>query len=304
VKTIITAALGTIIGAWLTSRSQAKRRVVDELKAVYAARALCFSITNRALALKRQQIRPMKQRHDEAVAAYHAHQGPLELSLDLQTISQLKFPDTPLEKIVFEKCAVGVKALAAVTSLSGAIDDLRNSIDFRNDLISEFREKRAAMTELDRIQLYVGAPRAGEVDARFVTNIRALSHQTDDCIFFSSLLADELMHYGNKLRSRNRLKFRLGMPRLLPVDWKIAREASLIPDEAEYANWVAGFKRPPTKWERFCSLVKGSAETEGSTADKRLIQPSKPKLFRTLGRTGYRKRSNSSHSTFLDHKKR
>jgi hypothetical protein len=119
VKTIVTAALGTIIGAWLASRSQAKRRVVDELKAVYAARALCFSITNRALALKRQSIRPRKQRHDEAVIAFFAHQrGPLEVSLDLQTISQLKFPDATLERIVFEKCAVGVKALAAVTSLS------------------------------------------------------------------------------------------------------------------------------------------------------------------------------------------
>jgi hypothetical protein len=48
VKTIVTAAFGTVIGAWLAGRSQAKRRIIDELKAVRAACALCFSITNRA----------------------------------------------------------------------------------------------------------------------------------------------------------------------------------------------------------------------------------------------------------------
>jgi len=208
--TIITAAFGSRIGAWLASRSQAKRRVVDELRAVHTAHALCFSIINRALSLKGLQIRPMKERHDQAVAAFQGHQrGPLELALDLQTISQHKFPEAAFEKIVFEKCEAGARALVSVAALSGAIDDLRNSIDYRNGLISEFREQRDKMTELDRIQLYVGAPKAGEVDARFVSNVQALSKQTDDCIFFSMFLAGELMRYGSVLHSRNRLRYRL-----------------------------------------------------------------------------------------------
>ena len=48
-KTIVLAAIGTVIGAWLASRSQAKRRVIDELKAVRSAIALCFAIANKAL---------------------------------------------------------------------------------------------------------------------------------------------------------------------------------------------------------------------------------------------------------------
>lgn len=72
----------------------------------------------------------MKQRYEKAVAAFQAHQrGMLDLPLDLQDLSQLKFPDAVLERIVFEKCAVGAKALAAAAALSGAIDDLRNTID-------------------------------------------------------------------------------------------------------------------------------------------------------------------------------
>jgi hypothetical protein len=244
----------------------------------------------------------MKERHDQAVAAFQGHQrGPLELALDLQTISQHKFPEAALEKIVFEKCEAGARALVSVAALSGAIDDLRNSIDYRNGLISEFREQRDKMTELDRIQLYVGAPKAGEVDARFVSNVQALSKQTDDCIFFSMFLAGELMRYGSVLHSRNRLRYRLGVQKLLPVDWTIAQEANLLPNEAEYANWVAGFKRPRSRWERFRSWVRG-IKTEASVSPQTRIAPNKPKPFRNLGRTGYRKRSKSAHSTFVDHK--
>jgi hypothetical protein len=298
-QTIVTAAFGTLIGAWLVSRSQAKRRVVDELRAVHIAHALCFSIINRALALKQQQIRPMKERHDEAVAAFQARQRPLELAIDLETISQIKFPEAALEKIIFEKCTIGARALVSVTALSGAIDDLRNSIDFRNSLISEFREQRNKMTDLDRIQLYVGAPKAGEVDARFVSNVQALSKQTDDCLFFSRLLAAELVQYGNVLRSRYKLRYRLGVSKLSPIDWTKAQEANLIPDEAEFTNWLASFKRPSSRWERFCGWVKG-VKAEVVLPETR-IAPSQPKPFCTLGRIGYRKRSKSAHSTFLDH---
>jgi hypothetical protein len=249
VQTILVAAVGTFVGAWLTSRSQAKRRVVDELKAAHAAYNLCFSIINRALALKFQIVRPMKERYDEAVASYQAHRkGMLELPLDLQTLSQVKFPGELLEKIVFEKCEIGAKGLAAVVALMGTIDDLRNSIDLRNELISDFRVKNDSMNELQRIQFYVGAPQKGQIDSRFAHNIKALFKQTDDCIFFGTILADELLRSGNRLHSRNRFKYRLGISSLVPADWSKAKDAGLVPDETEYAKWTGGFKRPLTRW--------------------------------------------------------
>jgi hypothetical protein len=271
VKTIVTAAFGTIIGAWLTSRSQEKRRVIEELKALHAANSLCFSIVNQALALKSQQVRPMKQQHDAAIAAFEKHQrfrkGLLELSLDLQTLSQVKFPGELLEKMVFEKCAVGGKGLAAVISLTAAIDDLRNSIDYRNGLISEFREQAATMTELERIQFYVGASRTGQVDNRFPHNVTALSKQTDDCIFFCMVLADELLRRGDKLWASSKWKlFRLGVPKLEPADWTKPREANLLPDEADYVLWTGGFRRPLSRWSRLCSRLKGSKELSTPTA--------------------------------------
>jgi hypothetical protein len=301
VKTIVTAAFGTLIGAWLTGRAQAKRRLIDELKAVRAARALCVSISNRALALKRQHLLPMKTKHNEAVAAFQAHErGELHVALDLETLSQLKFPDDALERIVFEKCAIGEMGLAAVVSLSGAIDDLRNAINFRNELIAHCRENISKLTELEKIQMYVGAPKNGEIDNRFRHNVQALAAKADDCVFFSMLLTKELEKYANALHCRNRFRFRLGMARLQPVDWSVAQRANLVPPESDYADWLRGFKHDPSRWD----LLKFTRIFQKADESERPKDKVAPTTFENFGRTGYRKRSKGPHSTFIDHTKR
>jgi hypothetical protein len=162
VKTIITAAFGTLIGAGLTSRSQAKRRIVGELKAIHAAYTICFSIVNKALAIKRQHIQPMSIKYEADVSTYDAWKenprGPLNLELDLRTLSRLRFANAALEHTVFEKCSLGHMGLAAALSLEDAADDLNLSIDYRNNLVTDF-QKNPPATHDDRIAFYVGAYR-------------------------------------------------------------------------------------------------------------------------------------------------
>lgn len=131
--------------------------------------------------MKGQHLRPMRERFDAAVSAHKQHQtapsGPLTLALDLQTISQVKFPGDVLERIAFEKCSLNTEALAYVVALSGALDDLKNSIDFRNDLIKEFREKQP-MPEKDKVEFYLGAATSGIIDTRFGNNVDALAQSS------------------------------------------------------------------------------------------------------------------------------
>jgi uncharacterized protein (TIGR03382 family) len=58
--TLITAALGVLAGAWLTSRRETKRAVVEELNSISAALALCFSITSKFLGLKHSTSGPSR----------------------------------------------------------------------------------------------------------------------------------------------------------------------------------------------------------------------------------------------------
>ena len=49
---------------------------------------------------------------------------------------------------------------------------------------------------------------------RFKMSIDAIYNQTDDCIVFSRILAEDLLTYGNRLRRKNAWKYRLGIPPL------------------------------------------------------------------------------------------
>lgn len=260
VKGILTAAIGTIIGAWLTSRANTKRRVVDELRALHAAYALCFTVANKALALKRQHLRPMWDKYSAATEAYDAYVvnpiGPFAIDLDLQTLSQPRFADESLERIVFEKCSLGHRGLAAIVSLRDATKDVKESIDFRNDLINNFRENTPA-TEFEKIAVYVGAYHEEKVDQRFGHNLEALFKQIDDCIFFSMFLADQILQSERKLRGRNWWRFRLNLPKQYPADWSLARNEALIPPESQYVDWLRGFKKPPSWWQRLETWFRG-----------------------------------------------
>jgi hypothetical protein len=257
IKTIVVAAFGTLIGAFLTSRSQAKRRVVEELRAIHAAYTICLATVNKALAIKRQHILPMKLKYDADVSTYdawteHPTSG-LNLNLDLRTLSKVRFAGASLERSAFEKCSLGHEGLAALLSLQDAIDDLNASIDYRNNLISDF-QKNSPPSQEERIAFYVGAYQDGKVDQRFSNNIEALSHQVDDCIFFGKLLSEKLFAVERKLRARNWWKYRLEVPRQYPADWTLAKD--LIPDSSQYADWLKGFKKPPSFWKRLSSWIK------------------------------------------------
>lgn len=255
----VTGAIGTAFGAWLTSRAAAKRRVIDELKAIRAAYALCQTITNKALAVKRQHIKPTKERYDQAQIAFVAHQwnpqGPLSLQLDLNTLSQLSFPGDRLLAILFEKSSVNMKALTLAVQTQSSTEDFRASINVRNDLIDEFK-KNTPPTPMAKFQFYFGLPGQGMIDLRFRNNIEALTQQVDDCIMFSLMLGEELVKAENAFQRRYRFRFRLGFRKMIPADWGVAYAAGLIPARLQYADWDEKFVYPPSRWRRFKRAFK------------------------------------------------
>jgi hypothetical protein len=200
----------------------------------------------------------MKIKFDADVFTYDAWmetpRAHLNLELDLRTISKVRFSNAALERTVFEKCLLGHMGLAAASSLADATDDLNLSIDYRNNLVTEF-QKNPPPNQIERIAFYVGAYRDGKVDQRFANNIEALAHQADDCIFFGMLLAEKLYKLERELRRRNWWKYRLEVPKQHPADWTLAKNDDLIRDRSQYADWLRGFKKPPSIWERLCTWV-------------------------------------------------
>jgi hypothetical protein len=93
----------------------------------------------------------------------------------------------------------------------------------------------------------------GVAGERFLVSIEAIYNQTDDCIFFSRILADDLLTYGNGLRRKNAWKYSLGVPKLKGADWVKSDKDGLLPSKDSYSSWLGGFDKAPTHWQRLRS---------------------------------------------------
>jgi hypothetical protein len=250
------ASFGGAIGAQIIiSRGQTKQAVITELNSIRAAIALCVSITNQFMTLKRQIVRPMRNRyvqvqqeHETFQEAAKAHKGPpplvFEFQADFQTITPIRTPDKVLEHYAFEKISLPSRGLAAAVSLAGAVDGLERAILYRNEQIAEF-QRASPLTSRELVPKYLGLTGPnGVVDVRYKGSVEAIYTQTDDCIFFSYTLADELLQHGKKLRKRYAWRYRLRVRKFQSVDWSIAENAGLIPPKEQYADWLRGFRDP------------------------------------------------------------
>jgi hypothetical protein len=271
--TLVTAAFGAFAGAWVASRRETKKLVTTELNAISAARALCFSICNKFLSLKGQYILDLHRDYNidrEAVLARAAAQpnipgAPMELRLDLQTLTPVWLPTQTLERLVFERISIRGRALVAAVDLVGAIDALAKSIGQRNELISAIQHQ-TEITQQELMYRYFGlmSP-TGAVDERFASNIIALYAQTDDCIFFSRILAQDLFQHAGALHRRFAWRYRLGLPKPVQEDWAIAEARGLMPAREKYASWLQGFRTTPSRWQRLREWLRTIATSCGLT---------------------------------------
>src|SRR6516164_2632197 len=141
--TLVAGAFGAFAGAWAAGRVHTKRAIVAELNSISAALALCFSIRGLFIGLKKQHVRPLRDRFEQAKHEFQeatkGRKGPVIYTLltDFQTMTPVRAPTEALERHVFEKISLRGRALVAAVTLVGAIDGLDKSIKYRNDLIAE-----------------------------------------------------------------------------------------------------------------------------------------------------------------------
>lgn len=257
-RTLIASAFGTFAGAWIASRTQTKRSIIAELNAIAAADMLAIQIANTHIALKRQHVRPIVASYEQIGRDYEAYRNSRAMqvakvafsySAELKSLSPLRTPIIALEALILEKISLRGRGLAAALELAAAIDVLKLVIENRNLLIDEF--KTSQLEDHQKLEIFLGLRTAkGVVDERFKSNVEALLLKTDDCIFFSKILSEDLHRYAARLHKRYRWRFRL--KRFLPerADWSSTTLADLLPKEPDYHAWLRGFKSKPSAWRK------------------------------------------------------
>lgn len=262
---------GALGGALAADRIAAKRRVreqlLQEINQTNAAIELSHMICGAHLNLKEQHVRDAWEDYQAKKRKVHAHHEGLRNGtiapgtvldigqLDLRTLDVIRAKVEPLQGLVLSGLSLRGRPRPLVAILGQTMESLNNSIVARNHMIAAMKASNAPLNE--KVAFYFALPKEGNLDETFASTMEAVHKQTDDCIYFSWRLCEDLTRHGKRVRAqfvKRRLKG--PVPRIQTVLWKDVEAKELLPTIAIYKSWEEGFLervpetdgRRPKKW--------------------------------------------------------
>lgn len=248
-----TATIGAFAGAYGGQYIVEKSKTQDELKKgilrTNAAIMMGYDIWNAAIALKKQHIKSLKESFDLDKKRIKEFQGkhkkedvlPGEefvYTADFKTLAPLKVTVNYLQNFVLDKIELTGRPLVLITTLIRTLDTLNDSIIARNEMIEHF--KFAKLPEEKLMLLYFGLPDAqGHINQSYSDYLEAIYQSTDDVMFFSELLCQDLIAHGQKLAA----KLGKNAPKVQIINFQKSVEIELLPDQSQYKDWLIFMKK-------------------------------------------------------------
>lgn len=249
----ITSLVGAGAGAWagayaaqkIAARSNQRNELLNEIRATIAGFNLAVMIFNVCFGLKKQHVKKLKEAYDEKKNEYlevsrkraaGATDLMYELKADFDALTPISVPVDKLQNIIIER-VTNRRAVIFSSMLSQLVQSLNEALVVRNQLSEEFRAS-LPHSQIQLLQFYFGIPdHHGMIDNRYGGSIEAIYRYTDDCIFFSKSVADELSMHGKSLRGRFKKRFRGDVPTVGTLKIENKEHAILLPDPKEYSSW-------------------------------------------------------------------
>ena len=244
VKSLSGSALGALAGAgagawaaqYIAERVKVRDEALKELRSNNAAITLIFSVANAYINLKSQHVQRLWQKFQETkLAAIRALSTnvPIRSDIDLENLDPPSVSMAEIKRIVIEHITAPTRAIALLDVLDRTNGQLGEFIRKRNELISDFKNNG-----FDEFR-YLGLPRAGMLDRTYETTLSAMSSHTDECIYFSTNLAQELTRHGEALKLKLPKSIELHV-----VTADFTKAAHLIPSSNQFPGWEDGFRKP------------------------------------------------------------
>lgn len=250
------AFAGAVAAQHVAERSKLRDELTKEIRNINAAITLAFSVVNGMLALKQQHVRALKTTYDEERARHADYsakrsvgliQGnsPYLIKADFRSIPIMSPPVATVQEVVFGRLSATGRPLSLTASLAEAVGNLNASIAKRNELVELFKEGQFPKGA-DLPAMYLGLPYdEGHLNQEYGDTVEAIAMYTDDAIFFSHLLCRDLREYGLKVVEQNRNTLKGAPPRVTEVDFTLAQESKLLPEDDKYATWFTAFQPSP-----------------------------------------------------------
>lgn len=253
-----TSLMGAVAGAFagtyaaqrIIERHKLREELLSEIRNTNAAISLAFTISNSALALKKQHLVELKKCYEKERALVLEHQRRHSIGkvaadaihnfrADLMTLPNLFLPIDVLRTQVFERLSVIGRPLALATNIFQSALQTNEAIAKRNQLIDLYR----STSDNERfVELYFALPfESGHVNSEYRDSLTAICSNTDDVVFFTSELCTDLQLHGKELVERYKSSFRGKAPVVNEVNFDKAREIGLMPNPDDYRDWLTSF---------------------------------------------------------------
>lgn len=255
---LVGALAGAYAGAYaaqkIAERSKERAEFQAQIRNTNAAITLSFMVCNAAISLKKQQTKGLCDAYfkkkaeledylEKCKAGEVSPEVPFEFQADLRCVPFPAVPIDALRSLIYEKLSVSARPLALVATLSGALSSLAGTIENRNELIASFKQIPQQDRDVALPALYFGRSYGeGHVSTEYLDTMTGLQNFTDDVIFFSYLLCQDLVTHGNKVLDKSRLQFKGFIDQINTIELSPEKTAGLIPPNQQYSEWLAGFR--------------------------------------------------------------
>jgi hypothetical protein len=239
------AFAGAVASVLIVERGARRRELLLEIRSTNAAIMVAFTIVNSLISLKGQHIKKLgdtlkQQRAELDKFEVRRKKGELaqgeffQFDADFQTVALMETPIDVLRGIAFDKLTLEGRPLMLLAMLAQSLNSLEQSISDRTAVIREF-QANSPNPPKDLVCRYFGLPlEGGHVDARYPSSVNAISHYTDDCLFFGTLLIEDLHDHGKSIRERQGWK----EPAIALPNFDTDKSRGLLPDRSQYSDWV------------------------------------------------------------------
>ena len=245
ISTLVAAFAGAYGAQYIAEKNRKKESLLSEVRNINSTIMIASTIGNTCLSVKKQIVKPLKETYDKQLKGlliYEKKNNEKKIQdpgirANLAFISHQSLPTELLEKQVFGNTSVNARALSLTIALIEAVQLLNSSINYRNELIKDFKNLPDVTPRLVN-QWYFGRPNEnGNIDNSYKNSVQNIYSYLDDCIFFSMELCSDLIRYGNILKTAISDSDIV----INTVDYEYADKLELLPDEKRYDSWLSMF---------------------------------------------------------------
>jgi hypothetical protein len=249
------AFIGALAGAYAGGvaahrsivKTQEKNELLTEMRSVNAAIIVSLSICNTLLGLKSQIVKPLFDRFSADRSGFKAAleqlrsgqrpDAPIHCQMDFTAFTVPLLPIDALKDLIYRRISAHGKPLNLVSQIEGAEAGLRAAVARRELIADEFKRKPPPKEQLPFFY-YGERLDSGQTYGEYADVLEVIRSYTNDAIWFSAHLCDELVKYGRAREKQFDKRFGNGSPKINEPDFKQPRETGLIPPDAEYSSWL------------------------------------------------------------------